>query len=369
MNQRVMKRGIKITITLVVVASVIAGGIAMVKRNDSKDSQVKTVEVSQNDLIDKALAVGSIEPRVEVDVKSKISGVVEKLYADAGDYVKAGYPLIEIKPTPTPQELVDAQRDIERKQITFNNTKRELTRVTTLRDKKLISDQNYDNANQSFQQAKVDLQAAQERLELIQKGSVTTAGQNIKSVITAPISGYILEKKIEIGDPVVPLTSYQEGTVLMTMADMKDLLFRGTVDEIDVGKLKEGMQASIKVGALPDAMVRGVLSKISLKSQNKDNSIVFPIEVTLTNLNGQVLRAGYSANAEIMVERRDNVLTIPERLISFKGDTAHVDVLLADGNQEDRIIKTGLSDAMNIEVKNGLKKGDKVVEKPPKKIQ
>lgn len=364
-----MKKGTKVILTLVIVVVIVAAGIAMIKRNDPGTDQIKTVEVKRGDLVDKALAVGSIEPRVEVDVKSKISGVVDQLYADAGDYVKAGAPLIEIKPTPTPQEIVDAQRDIERAQITYNNAKRELDRVSTLKTKHLASVQSYDQANQDFQQARVNLQAAREHMELISKGSVTTSGQDIKSVITAPISGYILEKKIEIGDPVVPLTSYQEGTVLMTMANMNDLLFRGTVDEIDVGKLKEGMQATIKVGALPDADVTGILSRISLKSEDKDNSVVFPIEITLTHLNGNVLRAGYSANAEIMIERRDDVLTIPERLVSFKGDTAHVEILTDNGEKKDRIIQTGLSDAMSIEVTGGLKAGDKVVEKPPRKIQ
>lgn len=364
-----MKKGLKITLAIVAIGAVGMAVFAMVNKEDNPQKNVKTVEVQRSHLEDKAIAVGAIEPRVEVDVKSKISGVVEKLYAEAGDYISAGEPLMQIKPTPTPQELVDARRELERRQLAFDNAKTELKRVKTLRDKDLIAEQTYDEADQTYEQARVNLQAAQERLDLIEKGSVSTYGQEIKSVVTAPISGYILEKRIEIGDPVVPLTSYQEGTVLMTMANMDDLLFRGTVDEIDVGKLQENMQANIKIGALPDAQVRGVLSKISLKSRDEDNTIVFPIEITLISLGGNVLRAGYSANAEIMVEQRDNVLTIPERLISFSGDTARVNVMLADGSQEDRVIETGLSDAINVEVKEGLEEGDKVVEKEVKQIQ
>lgn len=364
-----MKKWLKITGIVVILGAVSMAVFAMVSNKKSDQEEVKTVEVNRGNLQDIAIAVGAIEPRVEVDVKSKISGVVEQLYADAGDYIEAGEPLMEIKPTPTPQELVDARRELERRQLTFDNTKLEHERVKKLMDKNLIAEQRFEEADQSFQQARVNLQAAQERLELIEKGSISTYGQEIKSVVTAPISGYILEKSIEIGDPVVPLTSYQEGTVLMTMANMDDLLFRGTVDEIDVGKLQEDMQANIKIGALPDAQVRGVLSKISLKSRDEDNTIVFPIEITLTDRGGHVLRAGYSANAEIMVEERDNVLTIPERLISFQGDTAHVNVLKDDGSEEDRIIEMGLSDAINVEVTEGLEEGEKVVEKTVKEIQ
>lgn len=365
-----MKKAFKIIAIAVIGVGVVGGIIAMVKSNDEKnDNDLKTVAVQKGSITDKALAVGSIEPRVEVDVKSKISGVVEHLYADAGDYVHAGDPLIKIKPTPTPQEIVAAQRDVEMKQITLDNAKKDYERNLKLQKKGFISDQDFDLSSKNYDQAKLNLQASKDNLELLRSGQVNSGHEKIMSVITAPISGYILQKKIEIGDPVVPLTSYQEGTVLMKMADMKDLLFKGTVDEIDVGKLKEGMPATIKIGALPDATIKGILSKISLISENKDNSIVFPIEVTLTKLNGTVLRAGYSANADILIAKHDDILTIPERLITFKGDTAHVEVLTGAGKKEDRIIKTGLSDAMNIEVKKGLKLGDKVVEKPPKEIK
>jgi len=365
-----MKKSLKITLTLVILVVIAGGTFAFVKFNgEDKDDALKTVEVKRGDIIDKALAVGSIEPKVEVDVKSKISGVVKKLYVDAGDYVKAGQPLMEIKPTPTPEELVNAQQQVERKQIDLTNAKQEYDRQQKLQNKGYISDQEFNKVSNTYHQARLEYQAAKDQLELLKEGRLDTGKEKVESVVKAPISGYILEKEIEIGDPVVPLTSYQAGTVLMTMADMKDLLFRGTVDEIDVGKLQEGMPAKLKIGALPDTEVDGVVSKISLKSKNKDNSIVFPIEITLTDTHNAMLRAGYSANAEITVSEHHDVLTIPERLITFSGDTARVELALGDKKTEKRIIKTGLSDAMDIEVKEGLKNGDKIVEKEPKEIQ
>jgi len=216
---------------------------------------------------------------------------------------------------------------------------------------------------------------------MLREGRVSTDKGDFETVVRAPVSGFILDKMVEIGDPVVPLTSYQEGTVLMTMANMDDLIFRGTVDEIDVGRLKEEMVTDIKIGALPNARVTGRLSKIWLKARKEENSTVFPVEVEIleafehdaANPEAQprtaVLRAGYSANTEIIIERRDGVLLIPERLIEFKGDTARVTVLLPDLTTEERIIETGLSDAISIEVLSGLQEGTKIREKPPKEIQ
>ncbi len=174
---------------------------------------------------------------------------------------------------------------------------------------------------------------------------------------------------MEVGDPVTPLTSYQEGTVLMKMANMERLLFKGTVDEIDVGKLKEGLEAELKVGALPAEKIIGVLSKISLKAEKKENATVFPIEVTVPRTSNSRLRAGYSANANVIIQKKDSVLMIPERVVTFRNDSAFVSADLGEGKKEERFIRTGLSDAINIEVVAGLKEGDRVIEKPVKKIE
>jgi HlyD family secretion protein len=222
---------------------------------------------------------------------------------------------------------------------------------------------------------------AREQLALLREGKVTTETGSFETVVRAPISGYILDRMVEVGDPVVPLTSYQEGTPLMTMADMDDLLFRGTVDEIDVGRLHEGMPARIKVGALPNAQVHGRLAKIWLKAQKEENSTIFPVEIEILEAVEHdadipesepipvVLRAGYSANSEIIIEQREDVLLIPERVIEFTQDTSRVRVRLADHSTENRIIQTGLSDAISIEVIGGLEEGEWVAEKPPKEIE
>jgi HlyD family secretion protein len=337
--------------------------------------------VIRGDIVDKALAVGNIEPRVEISVKSQFSGVVKRMYADVGAFVKAGTPLLEVQPNPTPKELVDAERQIEMREIEVANLKAEYERQKQLFDKQLISEQEFDRSKRSYEESALQVTMAQEQLALLREGKVSTSRGTVETVVRAPVSGFILDKMVEEGDPVVPLTSFQEGTVLMTMANMDDLIFRGTVDEIDVGRLREGMTSRIKVGALPNAEVDAMLSKIWLKATKEENSTVFPIELEIVKAVERnpatpeaeptpvVLRAGYSANAEIIIEKREQVLLIPERVIEFSGDSASVVVQLADNQTEERLIQTGLSDAIQIEGLEGLAEGEKVREKPPRVIE
>lgn len=363
-----MRRRTKIGLAAVGVIVVFGGVAAVVAANGGDDEEVRTVTVSRGDIIDKALAVGRIEPEVEVEVKSEISGVVNREFAEVGQFVRAGTPLLEIRPTPTPIELVEARRQIELRELELANERKELERKKSLLEQGLISQGEYDSAERSYSAAELNRKLAGERLALLEEGRVRIANDDIEAVVKSPIDGFILQKNVEIGDPVVPLNPYQEGTVLMSMAEMSALIFRGTVDEIDVGRLAEGMPVEIKVGALPNTVVPGELSKISLKARTEDNSTVFPIEIALERTEDVILRAGYSANADIIIDRREGVLTIPERLITFTGDTARVTVLRDDGTREERIVQTGLSDAINIEVISGLDEGERVLEPPPREL-
>lgn len=365
-----MKRRTKIILGITALV-VLAGGATAVKAATAKadDAGANAVTVTRGTIVDKALAVGTIQPRVEISVKSQTGGVVRHRFAEAGDYVHAGDPLLEIKPSPTPLELADAQRQLELARLQAENAKKDLDRQQTLLGQKLASEQTFQDAQQRYQEAQVSLQAATERLTLMRDGRLAGRDSSVATVVRSPINGFILEELVEVGDPVVPLSTYQEGTVLLRMAEMKNLIFKGTVDEIDVGRLKEGMTAAIKIGALPDAKITGRLTKISLQATKQDNQTTFPVEITLVSTGKVTLRAGYSANAEIEIARHDSVLTIPERVITFSHDTAHVKVLLADGQSRDRVIRTGLSDAINIEVLSGLQAGDRVLEKPVKTIE
>jgi HlyD family secretion protein len=214
------------------------------------------------------------------------------------------------------------------------------------------------------------LTKAEQNRDLTRKGRLTLTGT--ESIIRAPAAGTVLTRAVNPGDPIVPLTSYQPGTEMATVADMRDLIFKGTVDEIDVGKLSVGMTTRIKVGALPTDVVTGRVSRIAPQAQQKEGATLFDVEVELDPSAKITLRAGYSANADVIVREKKDVLVIPERLVTFEdgGKKATVEIAGADPKKPGKKveIKTGISDGLNVEVMSGLKKGDRVVERPPKEI-
>ncbi len=359
-----MKR-IIISTGIVLAAGAVAAWVFTSGNGDHAAARNDMITVERGNLVEYALAVGQIEPRNEIEVKSKISGVVSKVFAEAGDYVKEGEPLLEIRPDPTPLELAEAKRNVERSEIALENIQKEMFRMKQLRARQMVSDHEYQGLERSLRDAEINLQLNRERLELLESGRILIGETLIESVVKAPTDGFILEKRVDMGDPIVPLTSYQAGTPLMTLARMDDLLFKGTVDEIDVGKLQEGMTAEIRVGALPGARVMGELTRISLKATTRDNSTVFPVEILITDSDGQVLRAGYSANANVIIDRRDDVLIIPERVVTYLDNTCVVDIpSRGDNGRKEAEVKLGLSDAINVEVIEGLEEGDVVLEKP-----
>jgi HlyD family secretion protein len=351
----------------------LAGGLSVAlysRTNGQKDKGFKTVAVTRGGVVEKALAVGSIRPKREIAVKSKISGIVKRSFREVGDRVKVGDPLFEILPDPTPMELTEARREVEIARNIFDQAKKKSDRTDALQRQGIVSNQESDQSDKEIQDAQIRLQLSSERLALVEKGRVKSEHLNVESIIRAPISGTVLELLVNEGDPVVPLTSYQAGTALTTLADMSTLVFKGTVDEIDVGKLKEAMPARIKVGALPDAKVDGKVYKIAPKSKTAEGATLFDVEIELAPGAGVVLRAGYSANADIVVREKSDVLLIPERLVTFSDGKATVEQPgPGDADPVKKDVKVGLSDGINVEVADGLKEKDLVVERPPKKIE
>ncbi|MFH1680430.1 MAG: HlyD family efflux transporter periplasmic adaptor subunit, partial [Candidatus Eisenbacteria bacterium] len=193
----------------------------------------------------------------------------------------------------------------------------------------------------------------------------------IDSVIRAPASGTVLERLVDPGEPVVPLTSFQEGTVLLTIADMNDLVFNGTVDEIDVGKLDPGLPVRIHVGALPDAEIGGRVVRIAPKAKEEQGATLFDVEVSIDETGGAFLRAGYSANADVVIREKKDVLLLPERVVSFEGEKAFVELPPSGSGVEPerREIEVGLSDGLQVEILSGLAEGDEVWQRPPKEIE
>lgn len=368
-----MARMVKILVTLAVLSAAALGAYAWLRGREAGEGGIKLVDVSRGSITEKAVAVGQIEPRVKFHVKSKISGIVRRCDAEVGQLVGPSDPLFEIVPDPTPSELIDAERRVQLAQTAFTRAEADYQRAEELSRTGVIARGDYDARREAYDQTRISLAQARDSLELIRKGRVTGGGSGMESVIRAPGGGTLLERLVNAGDPVVPLTSYQAGTELATIADMRDLVFKGTVDEIDVGKLDVGLPVRFRIGALPDAKVSGHLSRIAPQAREKDNAKLFEVEIELDPSSEAVLRAGYSANADIVIREKKDVVLVPERLVTFDdgGKKASVELPGLGPKDEPRKveIRTGLSDGLNVEVLSGLKAGDKVVQRPPKEIK
>ncbi len=357
-----------IGVVLVVVVVAIVFGFSKSSSSNEQGMTIHTVE--RGNVVDKAMAIGQIEPERDIVVKSQISGIVSRAYVEVGDRVEVGNPLFDIAPQPTPIEYAESKRQVELADVTFQNAKRGYERIKGLFEKNLISESELEDSQQAYEEAKVRLASAREKLSLIQEGKTNIAGREVENVIRAPISGVVLQRFVDEGDPVVPLTSYQQGTELMALAAMDSLIFRGTVDEIDVGKLQEGMNVQLQIGAIPNDTIYGMLYKISPKARKQDNTTVFDVEVRISSSTGNsTLRAGYSANAEIIVDEKNEVLVVPERLITFRSDSTFVDVRDSIGTIAEMPVEIGLSDGITVEIVSGLSEGQEIVEKPPKTIE
>ena len=369
-----MGRLIRFLAVCVVLALVGVGGYAWIQGREDEPSPFETVDVERGDIVEKAVAIGQIEPRIEFEVKSKIAGIVQKAYVDVGDVVAPGDPLIEIVPDPTPTELVEAERALESAESAFRRAEAEWERQRRLADEGITTRDAAEESREVYEQARIERERRRDALQLVREGRIQGRGRAMESVIRAPAAGIVLSRSVDPGDPVVPLTSYQEGTELVTVADMSDLIFRGTVDEIDVGKLRLGYPARLSIGALPEAEVTGVLARIAPQAIEEENAKLFEIEIELDPATDLELRAGYSANADVIIREVAGVLVIPERLVAFddSGDEPHAFVEIPpdtpEGEPRKIPIRTGLSDGLRIEVIDGLSEGDAVVERPPRDI-
>jgi HlyD family secretion protein len=360
-----MKKKIVIPIIVLIVIGV---AYVLVSGRKKKDEDLKFVPAKRGDIAERALAVGTLEPEQEINVKSTIPGIVSEVMFKVGDTIAKNSPLFKILPNPTPLEYVETRRSMEVAEVTLSRIQNERDRNEKLYQSQLISLSQMDDLEAEYNEARLRHRVAKERFELLEKGRIQMSNRNIDSIIKAPISGVMLSLKAHEGDPVVPLTSFQPGTDMCSMADMKNILFKGTVDEIDVGKLVPGMDAEIQIGAMAENKIHGTLDRIFPKAKKEGNATLFDVEILLGEAPGVILRAGFSATAYVTIQEHKGVLVIPERLVLSEGEKRSVEV------KENEIIKkvdvkTGLSDGLNIEILEGLKEGDLVVERPPREIE
>jgi HlyD family secretion protein len=313
----------------------------------------------QTDIVNKIVAIGTIVPRREVHVKSQVSGVVDELFLEAGQKVKRGDLIARIRLIPNMEHLNQAQSQLESARINFRDSERELNRREKLFEAKLISEADYQKALLDYDLKKEALKAAEDNVSLIKEGTTKSADET-SNLVRATADGMVLDVPVEEGVFVIESNTFNEGTTIASIADMSDLIFEGQVDESEVGKLEEGMELVLRIGALESQRFTADLEYISPKGVENQGTINFEIRAAIQLNPDFFLRAGYSANADIILEKREDVLAINEGNLMFKEDGTYVDVQVGPQQFETRKVRTGISDGINIQILEGLSLQDKI---------
>ncbi|WP_205500599.1 MULTISPECIES: efflux RND transporter periplasmic adaptor subunit [Hymenobacteraceae] len=313
------------------------------------------------DIVKKTVATGSIVPRKEIQIKPQVSGIVEELYVEAGQSVRAGQRIAKIRIVPNMVNVNNAETSVQTAKIAFEQAKREMERQKQLFDQKVIAEQEYNKFVMEYRLRREDLTSAENNRQLVKSGtSRRTGGSNI---IISTVDGMVLDVPVKVGASVIERNNFNEGTTIAAVADMKSLIFEGKIDESEVGKLREGMDLNLTIGAIEDKVFKAKLEYIAPKGVLEEGAVKFQVKAQVLLQPGDFLRAGYSANADIVLDQKDNVLAIKEGLLQFgkKGkDSVFVEVETAPQQFQKKLVKTGLSDGINIQVVEGLKPNDKV---------
>ena len=321
-----------------------------------------TVVVARGSIYIDAVAVGTVEARFEVPVTATTGGVVTQKLVELGQYVQKGDPLFEVRPILTERQRLQAQRSLSAAHDAAEGVE-EMANGETVAGWALWMIQGGKSMDRMQESAVLARSDAEAQLELLLNGQVEMDGRTIDFLVRSPIEGHVISEDLEVGEPVVQASTFGAGTVLVTLADLDHPVFRGTVDEIDVGRLSTGMKGVLTLGARPGVELKASLTEISLRAESKNNAVVFPVEMDVAPPDDLVLRSGYSAVANIRVKEVTDVLVLPERLIDFRDGKAFVLQKDSAGEVIEVAVDTGLSDGLKIEILSGLKEGDVVLER------
>jgi len=406
-----MNKGCLIGLGIFIVLSAVGLGYYFYQQGNKAPEQTEVESPVMTDIVKKTVATGSILPRHEVLIKPQVSGVIEQLYVEAGMQVKKGQKLARIKLVPSEVNINSAQSNVKLARLRLREAKRELERQREVNDRNLaveaaaaayenareienrqrqlledgvISQQDYDRAKMDlkmrkteYENAKInatnnlrqfknqvnireqELEAAVNNLQLLREG-MSSKSRQVANIVMSTVNGMVLDIPIEEGASVIERNNFNEGTTIAAIANMDALIFEGKVDESDVGKLREGMPLELTVGAIENQTFGAALEYISPKGEEEEGTVKFEIRAAVKPVDDVFLRAGYSANADIILDRRQQVLAIKERDVHFEGDTTYVEVMTGDRQFEKRPVQLGISDGIMVEVVNGLDTSDRI---------
>ncbi|MBN2347531.1 MAG: efflux RND transporter periplasmic adaptor subunit [Bacteroidales bacterium] len=357
-----MKKVFRIVLLIIVFGLFGSTGFYLYKKSKKPPViyEIKTPFISS--VVKKTIATGSVVPRREIEIKPRVSGIIEELYIEPGDQVKSGDLIAKVKIIPDMERLNSAESRLKRAQINFEEVKIEYDRQKKVFEEGVISQADFQSYRLQYRTAVEELDAAENNLQLIKEGVTKRSGEITNTLIRSTIQGMVLDVPVEKGNSVIEANTFNAGTTIATVADMGEMIFEGKVDETEVGKIKTGMALILSIGAIENETFDANLEYIAPKGVEENGAIQFEIKADVKLKNDFFIRAGYSANADIVLERKDSVMVIPESLLKFEkeNDSAYVEVETNPQVFEKRYIEIGLSDGINIEVISGLTGEDKL---------
>ena len=347
-------------LTILLVAAVFIGTFAyLFQRSRPKEIQYEELMPEMGTISKSTVVTGKIQPRDEVNVKAQISGIVAELYKEAGQTVEKNEVIAKLKVIPEMSQLSSAQSRVRLSEVNLKQAQTNYDREKKLFDQQLVSAEAFEQVAQALKQAKEEYNASVESLEIIRDGVSSSNKSGSSTLVRSSVAGLILDIPVKVGNTVINSNTFNDGTTIATVADMNDLIFDGNIDETEVGRVHIGLPVRITVGALQDVVIDAALEYISPKATESGGTNLFEIKATVKVPEGVTIRSGYSANAEIVLARAQDVVSLPEAAIQFEGEKTYVWIREADGDKR-RDVVTGLSDGIDIEIRQGIAVGEKV---------
>lgn len=358
-----MKNFLKILLWTLIALLFVGTFVYLFINSKPKETRYEIVSPIIGDIERSSILTGTIEPRDEIEIKPQVSGIISEINVEAGDMVKEGDVIARIKVIPDESQLSSALARIETARISLEDARLKHERNTILLENKVISQEEYETTATTYAQARAELDAAEDAYSIVREGVSKTNANESNTLVRATITGLVLDVPVKVGSSVIQANTMNDGTTVATIADMNNLIFKGKVDETEVGLLSVNRPMSISIGAIPDSQLDAVIENISPKGTETNGANTFEIKAAINAPEGLQLRAGYSANATVILSKAANVLTVPENVIEWAGDSTFVYVLTdsIDGQKFERTsITTGISDGMNIQVEAGLTSGSRL---------
>ncbi|WP_306353453.1 efflux RND transporter periplasmic adaptor subunit [Flavobacterium sp. '19STA2R22 D10 B1'] len=357
-----MKKGVTVAILILLVLVFTGALYYLYQKNQESPIVFETEKPEIKSIVKNTVATGSIVPKDEVLIKPNISGIVEEVYVVAGQNVKAGDLLARIRVVPNVSNLSGAQNQVESARIDLDNQKKLYSRQKSLFDKGVISANEFDTAEVKYKQAVQAYNSALQNSEIVKTGTSRALSNAANTLIKSTVSGMVLDVPIKVGNQVIESNNFNEGTTIASLADVNKMIFKGKLDESEVGKIKLNLPLEITVGAIENKKFDAILDYIAPKGVAENGAVQFEIKGTLNNRDNTFIRAGLSANASVILAKVDNVLAIKEALIQFEEKTQKpfVEVEVGEKKFEKRSVELGVSDGIYVEIKKGVSKDDKI---------